>query len=341
MTRIWGIHMPVWVNDDPVDTGRAYIGWPRVGDILQIPGNREAYKDAVARAYPDKKPGAIPVDAGTLFRFVHEIQAGDMVVYPSKHNRMVNIGRTTGRRWYQPQPDNGEDDMPNCLGVEWLGQYPRDNFSQAALNEIGSFITLFAVRSNGSEFLAKVGVQPPKVAPAAPVDDIPLPDDEVSQKVTKVAEESAADFIIRRLHTLLSGHDFEHFVAHLMECLGYITRVTQKSGDGGVDVIAHTDPLGLQPPIIKIQCKRQTLPVGEQLVSQLLGTLGAGEYALFVTLGSYSAPALARERNTPQIRLIDGKQLVGMIQEAYPKMSHKYRQIIPLRQIYVADLTDD
>ena len=40
MTRIWGIHMPAWVGDDPVETGRAYIGWPRVGDILQIPGSR-------------------------------------------------------------------------------------------------------------------------------------------------------------------------------------------------------------------------------------------------------------------------------------------------------------
>lgn len=342
MTRIWGIHMPAWVGDDPVEKGWVYIGWPRVGDIFKIPANREAFKDAVANAYPEKKPGAVPVDAGTLYRFAHEVQAGDYIVYPSKHNRMVNIGRVTAKMGHEPDPELGEDDLPNWRGVEWLVHpFPRDEFSQAALNEIGSFITLFSVRTNGAEFLAKVGVTAGKAEPAAVMEETPLPDDEVSQKATQVAEESTADFIIRRLHTELSGYDFEDFVAHLMECMGYYARKTQKSGDGGVDVIAHTDKLGFQPPIVKIQCKRQTGQIGEQLVSQLLGTLGEGEFALFVTLGSYSAPARARERNTPRLRLVDGEQLVEMIQAAYSKMSPRYRRILPLKQIYVPDLTGE
>lgn len=341
MTRIWGIHMPVWVGDEPVEQGRVFIGWQRLGDVFKLSASREAFKEALSTAYPDTKQGAIPVDAGTLFRFAHEIQAGDFIVYPSKHNRMVNIGRATGRKWYEPQPDNGDDDMPYCQGVEWLGQFPRSDFSQAALNEIGSFITLFAIRNNAREFLAKIGAQDPLPVAAVASDDAPLPDDEVSQTATQVAEESTADFIIRRLHTELSGYDFEHFVAHLMECMGYTARVSQKSGDGGVDVIAHTDQLGFQPPIIKIQCKRQTAQVGEQLVSQLLGTLGEGEFAMFVTLGSYTAPARARERNTARLRLIDGEQLVEMVQATYPRMSPRFRRILPLKQIYVPDLAGD
>jgi len=35
-------------------------------------------------------------------------------------------------------------------------------------------------------------------------------------------------------------------------------RVTKASGDAGVDVIAHRDELGFEPPLIKVQCK-QTL----------------------------------------------------------------------------------
>lgn len=94
-------------------------------------------------------------------------------------------------------------------------------------------------------------------------------------------------------------------------------------------------------PDFSDEFKRQTGQIGEQLVSQLLGTLGEGEFALFVTLGSYSAPARARERNTPRLRLLDGDQLVEMIQAAYPKMSPRYRRILPLKQIYVPDLTGD
>ena len=55
--------------------------------------------------------------------------------------------------------------------------------------------------------------------------------------------------------TLLSGishREFEEFTADLLRTLGYQTRATPYSTDGGVDVIAHRDPLGLEPPIIKV-----------------------------------------------------------------------------------------
>jgi restriction system protein len=47
--------------------------------------------------------------------------------------------------------------------------------------------------------------------------------------------------------------------------------LTEVTGDGGVDVTAHTDELAFLPPNIKIQCKRQTTPIGEPQVGQLLG----------------------------------------------------------------------
>jgi hypothetical protein len=31
---------------------------------------------------------------------------------------------------------------------------------------------------------------------------------------------------------------------------------SQAIGNGGCDIVAHRDPLGLVPPIIKVQCKR-------------------------------------------------------------------------------------
>ena len=335
--KVWGIHVPEWVGDAPVDEGYVCIGWNKLGDIFAFPKDREVFKVRLAEAYPEKKAGAIPVDAGTLFRFVHEVEAGDLIIYPSKHNRMVNIGKATGKKWHAPNPENGEDDKPNYLGVQWLGQYPRSDFSQSALNEIGSFVTLFSIRSHAAEFLAKAnaGVAP---SPVGGEDEQAIPDDVASQTASQLAEENAQDFIIRRIHNGLSGFDFEHFIAHLMECMGYTARVTEKTGDGGVDVIAHSDELGFQPPIIKIQCKRQTAQVGEPEVSQLLGTLGEGEYALFVTLGSYSRQARIRERNSPRLRLLDGEQLVQLILQRYPKISPRYRTMIPLKQIYVPDL---
>jgi restriction system protein len=325
--------MPEWVGDDPVERNYACIGWPEVGDIFALPPKREAYKLALQKAYPEKKAGAIPVDAGTLFRFAHEVQPGDLIVYPSKHNRMVNIGRATGKKWH----DATNRDLPNFIGVDWIAHFPRSDFSQTALNEIGSFITLFRVREHASQFESKINPQAtPRVA--AHVDEESVPDDLATQNTSQLAVENTQDFVIRRIVAALSGYEFEHLTAHLMECLGYTARVSEKSGDGGVDVIAHTDELGFEPPIIKIQCKRQTGQIGEPEVSQLLGTLGEGEFALFVTLGSYTRQARVRERNTPRLRLLDGEELVGMILEHYSQLSPRYRTMIPLKQIYVPDL---
>ena len=93
---LWGVHMGAHVAERPIDGDYVAIGWQEVGDLTQFPADREAYKVALIEGYPDKKPGAIPVDAGAIYKFVYAIQAGDLVAYPSKSDRMVNIGRFTG-----------------------------------------------------------------------------------------------------------------------------------------------------------------------------------------------------------------------------------------------------
>lgn len=285
---------------------------------------------------PDTKEGAVPVHAGTLFKFVHDIQAGDIVIYPSKHDRMVNIGRFTGQTEYHP---DSPDDYPNRRKVDWLGHFPRSDFSQAALNEIGSAVTLFRVRRHVAEFLAKIGLAEGTrpVEPVAEAVDEPT-DDMATGAISRQAEETTADFVIRRIMAGLSGFEFETLVAHLLECMGYTARVTQKSGDGGVDIIAHMDALGFQPPIVKVQCKRITSQTGNAEVNQLLGTLGEGEFGLFVNLGSFSRAASDLERNRVKLRLINGEQFVEMVLAHYAKLSPRYRTLIPLKQIYVPDL---
>ena len=108
--------------------------------------------------------------------------------------------------------------------------------------------------------------------------------------------------------------------------------------NGGVDVIAHLDALGFQPPIVKVQCKRMTSQIGNGEVNQLLGTMGEGEFGLFVCLGSFSRAAIELERNRAKLRLIDGEQFVEMVLANYGKLSPRYRTLLPLKQIYVPDL---
>jgi len=149
------------------------------------------------------------------------------------------------------------------------------------------------------------------------------------------AEETAQDFVIRQLKRAIDPYQFEHFVAHLLKCMGYHTRVTAKSGDGGVDVIAHRDELGFEPPIIKVQCKQVTDPIGRPAVTQLLGNIAAGEHGLFVTLGSYSKDARELDRSKPNLRLIDGEQLAELVFTHYESFEPRYQALLPLKRIYV------
>ena len=329
-TTLWGVHMDASVGTDPIDKGYVAIGWAELGNLSRIPNNRDAFKKEVFEKIAGAKPGSIPVQAGVLFRFLHEVKEGDLVVYPSKVDRMVNLGRIAGPYRHDPKQNAA---YPNFREVKWLKHMPREDFSQEALYEIGSFITLFSVRNNTEEFLG--ALEGKKAVPRPDEGEGKQEDAEVSRAIALRAEETAQDFVIRQLKSSIDHYQFEHFVAHLLKCMGYHTRVTAKSGDGGVDVIAHRDELGFEPPIIKVQCKQVTDPIGRPVVTQLLGNIEAGEHGLFVTLGSYSKDARELDRSKPNLRLIDGEQLVELVFRHYESFEPRYQAILPLKRIYV------
>lgn len=335
---VWGLQMPVNLGASAIDEKYVAISWERLGDLRQYP-DREALKRALERFYPEDKARSRPISAGVLFRFAYEMAPGDLIVFPSKHDRMVNIGRVTGEYKYAPD-DIAE--FPNRRSVEWQRSIPRDIFSQSALNEIGAYLTLFLIKGHADEFSQKAGVAlpPPQKSYADLIPEEPEDDTAATASISNQAEMSTSDFVIRQIMSELSGYQFELLVAHLLECMGYNTRVTQRSGDGGVDVIAHRDKLGFEPPIAKVQCKRTTAAIGRPEVDQLLGTLGEGEYGLFVTLGSFNRQTVELERNRPKLRLIDGKQFVELFTQHYAQLAPRYRTLIPLKQIYVPDLQD-
>jgi len=96
----------------------------------------------VASTYPDIKVGAIPVVAGTLYKFACEVQVGDRIIYPSKVDRKINLGMIDSDYIFDARGGLA----PNIRKVKWSKQYDRTDFSQSALYEIGSAVTLFRSR---------------------------------------------------------------------------------------------------------------------------------------------------------------------------------------------------
>ena len=144
---MWGIH-----NDqssiDPAADGAVRIGWDPTGDLSTVAPSRDAFKQRLVETMPDIEPKTIAGSAGTLYRFVHEMKTGDIVVSPNRSNRTLNIGRVNGDYQFHADAEVHKHWRP----VEWIRvNVPRDELSAAAQNEISSLITLFKITTGREE----------------------------------------------------------------------------------------------------------------------------------------------------------------------------------------------
>jgi len=320
--KTWGIHLEWDIAASPQATKDIAIGWAEIGDLNMLSSSRDAFKAAFTETYPTEKPGAVPVKAGVLYRFTKEMAVGDVIIYPSRTDRLVNIGLVAGDYRFLPSVNA---DYPHRRRVDWKVHPSRAQFSQPALYEIGSAITLFQVSNNTEEFLAMLDGKPFKGA------DV---DAASAVEIAVQTEESVEDFVIKRLKNDLSDKQFEHFCAGLLRCMGYHVRVTPRSGDGGVDIIAHKDQLGFEGPLIRAQCKQTLSTIGGPDVQRLLGTIQTNENALFFTLGDYTSDAVRIERGKSNLRLISGADLVQLIFDNYERFEPRFKTLLPLKQSY-------
>ncbi len=337
MNTMWGIHNDT-LGAELVEKGFVSVGWEEIPDLRSIGANRSVLKDLVQRTYPGIKPGAIPVWAGILYRFAFEMKEGDLVVAPYKADSTLNFGVVQGP--YEHHKDVTKH--PHRRRVQWKQTgVPRGLFPQAALYEIGSALTLFQVRKHDAVFRQFLAASSEEIfekslTPASLSTDETVSTFEDEPNADRI-EQHTRDFIVKVLLRELSHEEFEHFTADLLRAMGYQARVTPFSADGGVDVIAHKDPLGLEPPLIKVQCKHSSSTQGRPDVQRLIGTLSTGEVGLFVTLGSFSKDAADLERERQNLRLFGGADITRLALEHYEQLPSRWRQLLPLRSLLVVD----
>ncbi len=323
--RLWGIH----TLDDTLflKQNKIAIGWREMGDLLAIEDNREAYKARYQQVYPDAKKGSIPTGSGMLYRFCHEVQLGDYVVFPSKSDRMINIGEVTGNYIY----DASQPEYVQTRTVKWLKSLPRTAFTQGALYEIGSAMSFFSVKNYADEFLAALKKGFKHIASASGEDPT----------VGATAEdiiESTKDFVLKELSRNLKGYALEEFVANLLQAMGYRTTVSPQGGDSGIDITAYKDEL---PPRILVQVKSQNNDIKETTIQSLKGAMREGDYGLFVTLSNYTKNAQKYLESTPIIRGINGTELVDLVLKYYDVLDEKYQKMIPLKMVYIPVATNE
>ena len=328
--RVWGIHTKddgLFLKDKVIA-----IGWATVGDLSQIAPDSEAFREKMFKCYPEASKQSIATNTGQLFRFVHEMQVGDYVVFPSKADRMINIGRVESEYYYCPDALNDTYQYVNRRKVNWIKHFPRTMFSQGALYEAGSALTIFMIKNYSDEYISSLDKGFSKSS-FTEIDE----DESVAATADEIIQ-STKDFVIKELSRQLKGYDFEEFVADLLRAMGYKATVSPKGGDSGIDVIAYKDEL---PPRITVQVKSKDGDISESTLQSLKGAMMPGDYGFFITLSDYTKNARKFLTANPIIRGINGTELVDLILKYYEKLSDKYQRIIPLEKVYIPVKNDD
>ena len=203
--RIWAVRAGSFGQADHIFLGLNQIAISFAesgGDVSQLPAARSAFRDAVGASHA----ATAPTQANQLFRFLHEMRIGDYVIYPRKSDRTLHWGEVTGPYIFDRERSN---EFAHRRGVEWLAKLSRDVFSQGALYEIGSILTLFEVKSFAAEFLRKFA--------AASQDSGLLPEEEdMEEAAARDVSETTRDFIaadvVKAFYAMVHERDVGVFI---------------------------------------------------------------------------------------------------------------------------------
>jgi len=149
-------------------------------------------------------------------------------------------------------------------------------------------------------------------------------------------EELANEGLKQRVNSL-NPYEFQDLVAALLRAMGYFTPfVAPKGKDGGVDVIAYQDPLGVKSPRIKVQVKHRESSASVDELRQLMGLLQRdGDVGIFVSSGGFTSDSKTTARSSQvHVELIDLDRLIVLWQEFYGKLDDEDRNLLRLKPIY-------
>lgn len=164
-------------------------------------------------------------------------------------------------------------------------------------------------------------------------------EDDVGREVTvtyEMADEQAWTEIERFLMQM-QPYEFQNLVAALLKGMRYhVAWVAPPGRDGGVDILAFTDPLGTRPPRIKVQVKRQQSAVSVDGLRSFMAVLGAEDVGIFVNTGGFTRDATeeARTQANRRVTLIDLERLFELWTEHYKDLDDDARRRMPLKPIY-------
>ena len=305
---------------DWLERGIIGIGWDFGGaDIAAM--DREKIRAAYAATHSSESKQKVAANVGQVYRFAHSMAQGSTVVMYDPAERLYHIGVING----PCKPSDESESLTYTRTVKWGETALRDMLSPASKNSLGGIQTIFAVSDEVMVDLEAAGSNS-----SADADDNAANDEE-----TLAATYDNGIELIKDRVNQLDWEDMERLVAGLLKAMGYCARVMPKGPDGGRDVVASPDALGLESPRIIAEVKHRKGTIGAPAVRSFIGGLRAGDRGLYVSTGGFTKEARyeADRANVP-VRLLDLDAFVRHYVDTYDKTDDDTRSILPLTRIW-------
>ncbi len=168
-------------------------------------------------------------------------------------------------------------------------------------------------------------------------DNVPDAVNEQAQEATiQQIEQLAIDGLRQQINSK-NAYEFQDLVAALLRGMNYYTPfVAPKGKDGGIDVIAYQDPLGVKSPRIKVQIKHRESTANVSEIRELMGLLQKeGDIGLFISTGGFTSDAKTTARTSHvHVELIDFDRFIALWQEFYDKLNDEDKDRLRLRPVY-------
>ncbi len=287
------------------DNGYVGIGW---FDFLMKRGiTRDEIKEYYSKKFPKDAPLRVGQNSGQVYRFINEINVGDIIITPFSKGTLL-VGEVTSQNYYEQDESSP---YPQRKKVKWFSQtVDRYSLSVPLQNTLRSSLTVYKV-NNGREILQAVNI---------------APRNEVVQK---------ADIniykIIREKLLELDGFEFEIFVGYVLRAIGFEPTDAKQGGigDGGIDFEGVLEVFGVASINLQVQVKRyEKNHIGWKDIQAFRGAMKRDFQGCFITLSDFHKKAIenASDEYKVPITLINGKKLIDIFIEEYDEIIYTLRE---------------
>lgn len=310
-----GVHARQWL-----ESGRIGIGWEMGGADISSMG-KEQIRTAYAKAHPSEPRRKVTSAVSQVCKFAHDMTEGSTIVMYDPATRLYHMGTVTG-----PCVSADDDDATYVRSVSWGRCANRDALDPSSRNSLGSISTIFSV---GDDVMADL-------LHASSGNAVTRGgwDEKADEDARYATFDNGIERIKDRILTV-SPADMEQLTAGLLRAMGYHARVTPKGPDGGRDVEASPDALGLESPRIVCEVKHRRGAMGAPQLRAFIGGLRGGDRGLYVSTGGFTKEArYEADRSNVPVRLLDLDGFARLYAEAYERTDEDTRTILPLVRIW-------